>query len=52
MCAKNVELKEEIMGEAHGSAYTVHPRGTKMYYDLKRNFRWDGIKWDIAHYVA
>ncbi|KAM1321333.1 hypothetical protein PS2_014024 [Malus domestica] len=27
----NVELKKEILDEAHCSAYAMHPRGTKMY---------------------
>ena len=49
---KNTKLKEEIMGEVHGSAYTVHPGGTKMYHDLKKNLWWNGMKRDITHYVA
>lgn len=31
----NVELKKEIMEEAHYSNYSVHPSSTKMYKDLK-----------------
>ncbi|XP_059629608.1 uncharacterized protein LOC132272482 [Cornus florida] len=32
------DLKKEILEEAHHSRYTVHPGGTKMYHDLKRQF--------------
>jgi hypothetical protein len=29
------KLRKEIMSKAHHSPYTVHPRGTKMYRDVK-----------------
>ena len=32
------ELRREILEEAHCSAYTMHPRSTKMYQDLKDNY--------------
>ena len=32
------------MMEAHNSAYIVHPKGTKIYRDLKENFWWSGMK--------
>jgi hypothetical protein len=32
------ELKENILHEAHESAYSIHPRGSKMYHDLKANY--------------
>jgi hypothetical protein len=36
ICVPNVkELKEKILHEAHESAYSIHPRGNKMYHDLK-----------------
>jgi hypothetical protein len=28
-------MKELILGEAHDSAYSIHPDSTKMYKDLK-----------------
>ena len=28
-------LRKEVMKEAHYSAYSIHPGGTKMYKDLK-----------------
>jgi len=40
------------LAEAHSLTYFIHPGGTKMYQDLKQNFGWNGIKRDIAQYVA
>jgi hypothetical protein len=31
-------LRKEIMSEAHHFPYTVHPRGTKMYHDVKGSY--------------
>jgi hypothetical protein len=28
------ELKDKILREAYESAYSIHPRGNKMYHDL------------------
>ena len=33
----NVELKEKILKEAHDTPLSIHPGGTKMYQDLKRD---------------
>jgi hypothetical protein len=36
ICVPNgKELKDKILLEAHKSAYSIHPRGNKMYHDLK-----------------
>ena len=29
-------IRETILREAHDSAYSIHPRSTKMYQDLKQ----------------
>jgi hypothetical protein len=29
------EIRESILRGAHDSAYSIHPRSTKMYHDLK-----------------
>ncbi|XP_028071566.1 uncharacterized protein LOC114273924 [Camellia sinensis] len=48
LCVPNdLELKREILRESHSSGYTVHPRSTKMYKDLKRNFSWDNMKREL-----
>jgi hypothetical protein len=39
ICVPNVkELKDKILHEAHESAYCIHPRGNKMYHDLKATY--------------
>ena len=35
---KHVELRNELLVYAHRAKYTIHPRSTKMYQDLKRQF--------------
>jgi hypothetical protein len=53
ICVPNVkELKDKILWEAHESAYSIHPRGNKMYHDLKATYWWYGIKRDVVEYVA
>jgi hypothetical protein len=39
ICVPNVKkLKKKILREAHGSAYSIHPGGNKMYHDLKATY--------------
>jgi hypothetical protein len=53
ICVPNVmELKAKILHEAHESAYSIHPRGNKMYHDLKATYWWYGMKRDVVEYVA
>jgi hypothetical protein len=53
ICVPNVkELKDKIHHEAHESAYSIHPRGNKMYHDLKATYWWYGMKRDVAEYAA
>ena len=49
---KDVQLRKEILDEAHRSHYTIHPGNTKMHKDLRRNFWWPGMKKHIAQYVS
>jgi hypothetical protein len=46
------DLKQLIMKEAHDTPYSIHPGGTKMYQDLKETFWWNGMKHDIAFFIA
>ena len=48
----NSELKKELLHEAHNSVFTKHPRGNKMYQDLKLNYWWKGMKSDVTNYVS
>jgi hypothetical protein len=53
ICVPNIkELKDKILHEAHESAYSIHPRGNKMYHDLKVTYWRYGMKRDVAEYVA
>ena len=53
LCVPNEDqLILDILNEAHKSRMTVHPGGTKMYKDLKRNFLWKGMKREIATYIS
>nr|GEW51454.1 transposon Ty3-I Gag-Pol polyprotein [Tanacetum cinerariifolium] len=45
-------LREAVLSEAHSSLFSIHPGSTKMYRDLKQNFWWNGMKQDVARFVA
>jgi hypothetical protein len=45
-------MKESILREAHDLAYSIHPGSTMMYKDLKTRYWWNGMKRDVAEYVA
>jgi hypothetical protein len=49
---KDHKLRKQIMDEAHLSKFSMHPGSMKMYQDLKQNFWWTGMKWEIAKYVS
>ena len=46
------KLRRELLEEAHCSKFVIHPRGMKIYRDLKQNYWWSGMKQDIARFVA
>ncbi|XP_068331418.1 uncharacterized protein [Pyrus communis] len=48
----NVDLKKEILDEAHISAYAMHPGATKMYHTIRPFYYWPGMKREIAEYVS
>lgn len=45
-------LKEEILREAYESRFTVHPRSTKIFQDLKEFYCWPNMKREIIEYLA
>ena len=49
---KNLELRKQILDEAHLSRYSIHPGSNKMYQDLKQRFWWTCMKREIAKYVS
>ncbi|WMV55641.1 hypothetical protein MTR67_049026 [Solanum verrucosum] len=46
------ELRQYILAEAHNSRYSIYPGATKMYRDLREVYSWNGMKRDIADFVA
>jgi len=52
ICVPKGDVRQEVLSEAHNSAYSIHPAGSKMYQDLKQRFWWHGMKREIARYVA
>jgi hypothetical protein len=53
ICVANIkEMKYKVLRQAHESTYSIHPRGNKMYHDLKAIYWWYGMKRDIAEYVV
>ena len=49
---KNLELRKQILDEAHISRYSIHPGSNKMYQDLKQRFWRTRMKQEIARYIS
>ena len=45
------DLQEKILDEAHKSRYSIHPGATKMYQDLRKDYWWPGMKFNVMQYV-
>jgi hypothetical protein len=53
ICVPKIEhLRQIILRQAHDLAYSIHPRSTKMYQNLKEKYWWYSLKRDVATYVA
>jgi len=52
ICVPKGDVRQEVLSEAHNSAYSIHLGGTKMHQGLKQLFWWHGMKREIARYVA
>src|SRR3954466_8455229 len=46
------DCREEVFREHHSSRFIVHPGSTKMYNDLKRQYRWAGMKKHVVEMIA
>ncbi|KAI3741049.1 hypothetical protein L1987_58716 [Smallanthus sonchifolius] len=46
------DFRLKILDEAHKSRYSIHLGTTKMYQDLRKDYWWPGMKFDIMKYVA
>ncbi|KAL4016977.1 hypothetical protein IC575_024648 [Cucumis melo] len=42
----------EILIEAHNSPFTMHPRSTKMYQNMRRAYWWRNTKREVANFVS
>jgi hypothetical protein len=49
---KKEALKKMILDEAHTLRYSIHPKSTKMYHDLRQQFWWTLMKSETSHYVS
>jgi hypothetical protein len=49
---KKAVINKTILDEAHTSRYSIHPRSTKMYHDLRQKFWWTRMKREIARYES
>ncbi|XP_021722838.1 uncharacterized protein LOC110690320 [Chenopodium quinoa] len=45
------EVKRKLMEEGHNTPYSVHPRGDKLYKDLKKVYWWPIMKNKVAEFV-
>ena len=45
---KKLELRKQILDEAHLSRFSIHPGSSKMYQDLKQRFWWTRMKREIV----
>ncbi|XP_016681369.1 uncharacterized protein [Gossypium hirsutum] len=53
ICVPNDEdLRQLILREVHGSPYTMHLGGNKMYRDLRELYWWLGLKHEVTDFVA
>ena len=41
-------VRQILMEEAHKSKFSIHPRAMKMYKDLRPDYWWPYMKWDVA----
>ncbi|XP_019059514.1 PREDICTED: uncharacterized protein LOC104825588 [Tarenaya hassleriana] len=48
----DLELRQDILREAHQSRLAIHPGASKMYQGLRQWYTWPGIKRDVAEFVA
>ena len=47
----SIDLREEILKEFHYSRFSVHPGGTNMDQDLRRQYYWSGMKRHVGDFV-
>ncbi|TYJ97514.1 ty3-gypsy retrotransposon protein [Cucumis melo var. makuwa] len=45
-------VKTELLTEAHSSPFTMHPRSTKIYQDLRSVYWWRNMKREVEDFVS
>ncbi|KAD4982495.1 hypothetical protein E3N88_19166 [Mikania micrantha] len=48
---RNGDIRSRILDEPHKSRYSIHPGATKMYQDLRKDYWWPGMKFNVMQYV-
>ena len=51
MVPQSTDLREEILRKFHCFRFAVHPGGTKMYHDLRRQYYWSEMKRHVGDFV-
>ena len=51
MVPQLTNLREEILREFHGSRFSMHPGGTKMYWDLRHQYYYSWMKRHVGDFV-
>ena len=51
MVPQSADMREEILREFHFSRFAVHPGGTKMYHDLRRQYYRSGMRKHVGEFV-
>ena len=46
------DIRYRLLEVGHSSSYTMHPGSTKMYHDLQIHYWWEGMKREVANFVA
>ncbi|KAG8472903.1 hypothetical protein CXB51_034775 [Gossypium anomalum] len=49
---KDSDLRQSILKEAHGGLCAMHPRGNKLYHDLRELYWWPGLKGEVTEFVG
>ena len=45
-------VRKEVLKEAHKSKFSIHLGSNNMYQDFKKKIWWQGMKKDVAEFVA
>ena len=51
MDSQMTDFREKILKEFHYSRFVMHPGGTKMYRDLRRQYYWSRMKQHVGDFV-